>query len=98
MGSIVALAAMATIWLLRRSKSQRTRHWPVAPAQVESTAGTLESSGAQPGSAEYYPELKYSYRVRGQAHGNVRRRFVLKARRARADCTPVSMCFCHFLG
>ena len=63
-GSILVLAVIAAIWLLRRSKLQRTRHWPVAAGHVESTAGTSESSGAQPGSAEHYPELKYSYQGR----------------------------------
>lgn len=77
--SILTLGVMAGLWLLRRAKMRRARHWPIVAGHIESSAVTLTSGGGQPGSAAYYAELKYTYRVQGQLHrGSLRRRFMLK--------------------
>ena len=82
-GSIVALAVIATIRSLRRSMLQRTGRWTFASSRVESTAVTLESGGALTGSAKYHARLKCSDQVQGQSHvDGERRRLVLTARRA----------------
>lgn len=77
--SILVLAVMTVLWLMRRAKLRRARNWPMTAGRIESAGVTLESGGGQPGSAAHYAELKYSYQARGQAYrGRIRRRFLLK--------------------
>src|SRR3954470_6344208 len=79
--SILVLAGLAAFYLLRRAKLRRARNWPITDGHVDSSAVTLSSGGEQHGSAAYYAELKYSYRVHGQEYrGRLRRRFILKGR------------------
>lgn len=77
--SILVLAVMAVLWLMRRRKLRRARNWPMTAGRVESAAVILESGGGQPGSAAHCAHLKYSYQARGQTYGgSMRRRFMLK--------------------
>jgi hypothetical protein len=80
-GSILVLATLMALWLLRRAKLRRARNWPAADGRVVAANVTLKSAGAQLGSAAYFAELKYSYKVQGQTYlGKMRRRFMLKGR------------------
>lgn len=62
-GSSVSLGVMATTWLPKRPKVQRTGQWTVATSHVKSTAVILGSDGTQPGSVEVYAELKYRFEL-----------------------------------
>ena len=80
-GSLLVLAILTVMWLLKKAKQRRARNWPSAAAAVESSSVTLVSGGGQPGAAAYYAELRYSYEVQGQRYqGRLRRRFILKGR------------------
>ena len=79
--SILVLAILTALWLMRRMRLQRARNWPTMQGRVETTSVTLESGGGQPGSAAYYGEVKYSYTVQQQTYfGSARCRFMLKGR------------------
>jgi hypothetical protein len=79
--SILVLAAMLTAWVLRRAKLRRARRWPVAPGEIQSAEVTLKAGSGQPGSAAYFAEIRYSYRVQGKTYlGRSRRRFLFKGR------------------
>src|SRR6478609_11834005 len=79
--SILVLAIMTALWLLRQVKIRRARNWPTINGQIASTSVILESGGSQPGSAAYYAEVEYSLTVSGQTYfGVLRRRFLLKGK------------------
>ena len=80
-GSVLVLAVLIVVSLLKRAKQRRAHHWPSVVGHIESTGVTLSSGGGQPGAAAYYAELKYSYKIDGQSYqGALRRRFILKGR------------------
>ena len=79
--SILVLAGMLAFWMLRLAKLRRARRWPVAQGEVQSTEVTLKAGTGQPGSAAYFAEIRYSYRVQGKTYqGRLRKRFLLKGR------------------
>ena len=78
-GSIVALAAIATIWSLTHSKLQRTRHWTVAPRRLRPCfilllpvlvliCGALLAQ-APPASSDYTAALPSVEKVKAQLKG-----------------------------
>src|SRR6266704_3658945 len=79
--SVLVLATLTALWLMRRAKLRRARNWPTMQGRIESTSVTLKSGGGQPRSAAYYAEVKYSYTVQEQVYfGSLRHRFILKGR------------------
>ncbi|HMG85520.1 MAG TPA: DUF3592 domain-containing protein [Terracidiphilus sp.] len=79
--SILFLTGVAALWLRKRLRMKQARSWPTATGAVAATSVTLRSGGAQPGSAAYYAEIRYSYVVAGQNYpGTLRQRFILKGR------------------
>src|SRR6266567_3471458 len=79
--SVLVLATLTALWLMRRAKLWRARNWTTVQGRIESTSVTLQSGGGQPGSAAYYAEVKYSYTVQEQTYfGSLRHRFILKGR------------------
>src|ERR1700722_6762820 len=79
--SILFMAGAATLWPRKRLPLKHARSWPPAHGKVVATSVILRSGGAQPGSAAYYAEVKYSYIIEGQSYlGTLRQRFILKGR------------------
>lgn len=74
--SIVVLAALAAVWILKQIKLKRARTWPTAGGRVESNQVRLEGSGTQ--QAKHVAVITYSYSVQGAAYrGLLRRSFML---------------------
>src|SRR4030081_687536 len=72
--SIVGLAIMATIWWLRDSKRQRTRHWSITPRRLHPCVNLLLSvlicevalAQAPPASGDYTAALPSVEKVKAQ--------------------------------
>ncbi len=75
--SLAVLAGVAAYWLLKQRKMRRSRSWPTAPGQVESTDTRLRSTGPQ--QSKWYATVGYSYTVQGTAYsGTLQRTFMMK--------------------
>jgi hypothetical protein len=75
--SVVVLAAVVVVWVLRRMKLRRARSWPKEVGKVDATTLKLESIGNN--QSNWFAVVQYSYGIQGTAYtGTLRRQFLLK--------------------